>query len=123
MEGGRTLCTPTRGGGARAGLVAPDATTFEYWKGRPATPKGGAWEMALSYWKTFSTDDDAQFDREIVLDAAAIAPTVTWGTSPEDVVPVTGHVPAPESFDTPDKRASAVRALEYMGLEAGQRIT
>jgi 3-isopropylmalate/(R)-2-methylmalate dehydratase large subunit len=103
--------------------VAPDETTFDYLKGRPAAPKGGAWEMALSYWKTFFTDEDAVFDREIVLDAAKIAPTVTWGTSPEDVVPVTGAVPAPESFETPDKRASAARALDYMGLEAGQPIT
>jgi len=118
-----TLCNLTIEGGARAGLVAPDDTTFEYLKGRPATPKGGAWEMAIGYWKSFFTDADAVFDREIVLDAAAIAPTVTWGTSPEHVVPVTGIVPTPESYDTPDKRASAVRALEYMGLTAGQPIT
>jgi len=123
MEGRMTLCNLTIEGGARAGLVAPDETTFEYIKGRPAAPKGAAWEMALSYWMTFFTDDDAAFDREIMLDASKIAPTVTWGTSPEDVVPVTGLVPAPESFDTPDKRASAVRALDYMGLSAGQPIT
>lgn len=123
MEGRMTLCNLTIEGGARAGLVAPDETTFEYLKGRPATPKGGAWEMALAYWKTFFTDDDAVFDREIVLDAANIAPTVTWGTSPEDVVAITGNVPDPASFDTPDKRASAERALEYMGLAAGQPIT
>jgi 3-isopropylmalate/(R)-2-methylmalate dehydratase large subunit len=123
MEGRMTLCNLTIEGGARAGLVAPDETTFEYLKGRPATPKGGGWEMAHAYWQTLFTDDDAVFDREIVLDAATIAPTVTWGTSPEDVVPVTGIVPGPDSFDTPDKRASAVRALEYMGLSAGQPIT
>ncbi len=123
MEGRMTLCNLTIEGGARAGLVAPDETTFAYLKGRPSTPKGGAWEMALSYWKTFFTDEDAVFDREIVLDAAKIAPTVTWGTSPEDVIPVTGTVPSPDSFDTPDKRASAERALEYMGLAAGQPIT
>jgi 3-isopropylmalate/(R)-2-methylmalate dehydratase large subunit len=123
MEGRMTLCNLTIEGGARAGLVAPDDTTFDYLKGRPSAPKGGAWDMALSYWKTFFTDDDAAFDREIVLDAGQIAPTVTWGTSPEDVVPVTGTVPAPESFSTPDKRASAVRALDYMGLTAGQPIT
>ena len=123
MEGRMTLCNLTIEGGARAGLVAPDETTFAYLKGRPSTPKGGAWEMALSYWKTFFSDDDAVFDREIVLDAAKIAPTVTWGTSPEDVIPVTGTVPSPDSFDTPDKRASAERALEYMGLSAGQPIT
>jgi 3-isopropylmalate/(R)-2-methylmalate dehydratase large subunit len=123
MEGRMTLCNLTIEGGARAGLVAPDETTFEYLKGRPASPKGGAWEMAVSYWKTFFSDEDAAFDREIVLDAATIAPTVTWGTSPEDVVAITGAVPDPSSFDTPDKRASAARALEYMGLTAGQPIT
>jgi len=123
MEGRMTLCNLTIEGGARAGLVAPDQTTFDYMQGRPASPKGGAWEMALSYWKTFFTDEDAVFDREIVLDAAKIAPSVTWGTSPEDVIPITGVVPSPDSFDTPDKRASAARALEYMGLEAGQKIT
>ena len=123
MEGRMTLCNLTIEGGARAGLVAPDETTFAYLMGRPAAPKAGAWEMALSYWKTLFTDDDAIFDRELVLDAATIAPTVTWGTSPEDVVAVTGNVPTPDSFATLDKRASAVRALEYMGLTAGQPIT
>jgi 3-isopropylmalate/(R)-2-methylmalate dehydratase large subunit len=123
MEGRMTLCNLTIEAGARAGLVAPDETTFEYLKGRPAAPKGGAWEMALSYWKTFFSDEDAAFDREIVIDAAQIAPLVTWGTSPEDVVAVTGAVPAPESYDNPDKRASAERALGYMGLSAGQPIT
>ena len=123
MEGRMTLCNLTIEGGARAGLVAPDETTFDYLKGRPATPKGGAWEMALSYWKGFFTDDDAVFDREIVLDAAKVAPTVTWGTSPEDVVAITGTVPDPAAFETPDKRASVERALAYMGLSAGQPIT
>jgi len=123
MEGRMTLCNLTIEGGAKAGLVAPDQKTFDYIMGRPAAPKGGAWEMALSHWKTFFTDEDAVFDREIVLDAAKIAPTVTWGTSPEDVVAVTGNVPSPDSFETPDKRASAARALEYMGLTAGQPIT
>jgi 3-isopropylmalate/(R)-2-methylmalate dehydratase large subunit len=122
MEGRMTLCNLTIEGGARAGLVAPDETTFDYLRGRPAAPKGGAWEMALPCWKSFFSDPDAVFDREIRLDAAAIAPLVTWGTSPEDVVPVTGHVPAPESFENPDKRASAKRALDYMGLTAGQPI-
>ncbi|HLZ84813.1 MAG TPA: 3-isopropylmalate dehydratase large subunit [Caulobacteraceae bacterium] len=122
MEGRMTLCNLTIEAGARAGLVAPDETTFDYLKGRSAAPKGGAWEMALNYWKGFSTDPDARFDREITLDAAKIAPLVTWGTSPEDVIAVTDRVPAPEDFASPDKRASAVRALEYMGLEAGQPI-
>ena len=123
MEGRMTLCNLTIEGGARAGLVAPDQTTFDYLMGRPSTPKGAAWEMALSYWKTFFSDDDAVFDREVRLDAAKIAPLVTWGTSPEDVVAVTDAVPAPESFASPDKRASAERALDYMGLEAGQPIS
>jgi 3-isopropylmalate/(R)-2-methylmalate dehydratase large subunit len=123
MEGRMTLCNLTIEGGARAGLVAPDETTFAYLMGRPAAPKAGGWEMALSYWKTLFSDPDAVFDREVVIDAATIAPTVTWGTSPEDVVPVTGRTPAPESFATPDKRASAERALDYMGLKAGQPIT
>jgi 3-isopropylmalate/(R)-2-methylmalate dehydratase large subunit len=122
MEGRMTLCNLTIEGGARAGLVAPDETTFEYLKGRPAAPKGGAWEMAEAYWRTFFSDPDAVFDREIRFDAAEIAPLVTWGTSPEDVIPVTGAAPSPESFAHPDKRASAERALDYMGLAAGQPI-
>ncbi len=123
MEGRMTLCNLTIEAGARAGLVAPDETTFDYLRGRPSAPKGGAWEMALSYWKTFFSDDDAAWDREITLDAGKIAPLVTWGTSPEDVLAVTDRVPDPESFDTPGKRASAVQALEYMGLTAGQPIS
>jgi 3-isopropylmalate/(R)-2-methylmalate dehydratase large subunit len=123
MEGRMTLCNLTIEGGARAGLVAPDETTFQYLMGRPAAPKGGAWEMALGYWKSFFSDNDAVFDRQIRLDAARIAPLVTWGTSPEDVVAVTDAVPSPEGFANPDKRASAERALEYMGLTAGQPIS
>ncbi|WP_332765170.1 3-isopropylmalate dehydratase large subunit [Phenylobacterium sp.] len=123
MEGRMTLCNLTIEGGARAGLVAPDQKTFDYMMGRPAAPKGAAWEMALSYWKTLYSDDDAVFDREVRLDAAKIAPLVTWGTSPEDVIAVTDTVPAPESFASPDKRASAERALDYMGLAAGQPIS
>ncbi|HEY8003056.1 MAG TPA: 3-isopropylmalate dehydratase large subunit [Phenylobacterium sp.] len=122
MEGRMTLCNLTIEAGARAGLVAPDETTFDYLRGRAAAPKGGAWEMALPYWKSFFSDPDAAFDREITLDAAAIAPLVTWGTSPEDVIAVTDRVPDPQSFASPDKRASAERALEYMGLTAGQPI-
>ena len=123
MEGRMTLCNLTIEAGARAGLVAPDETTFDYLRGRPATPKGAAWEMALSYWKSFFSDPDAHFDREITIDASRIAPLVTWGTSPEDVIAVTDTVPTLDSFATPDKRASAERALDYMGLTAGQPIT
>jgi len=123
MEGRMTLCNLTIEAGARAGLVAPDETTFEYLKGRPASPKGGAWEMALPYWKSFFSDPDAAFDREVRLDASNIAPLVTWGTSPEDVIAVDDLTPDPSEYATPDKRAAAARALEYMGLEAGQPIT
>jgi 3-isopropylmalate/(R)-2-methylmalate dehydratase large subunit len=123
MEGRMTLCNLTIEAGARAGLVAPDETTFAYLKGRPAAPKGGAWEMAESYWRTLVSDADAAFDREVRIDAATIAPLVTWGTSPEDVISVEQAVPAPEAFATPDKRAAAERALDYMGLAAGQPIT
>jgi len=123
MEGRMTLCNLTIEAGARAGLVAPDQTTFDYIRGRPAAPKGGAWEMAVDYWKSFYSDEDAVFDREVRIDASKIAPLVTWGTSPEDVIAVTDVVPDPASFATPDKRAAAERALEYMGLEAGQPIT
>ncbi|MDD3837291.1 MAG: 3-isopropylmalate dehydratase large subunit [Phenylobacterium sp.] len=123
MEGRMTLCNLTIEAGARAGLVAPDEITFAYLKGRPAAPKGGAWEMAEAYWRTLVSDPDAVFDREVRIDAAKIAPLVTWGTSPEDVIGVDQPVPAPETFGTPDKRAAAERALEYMGLTAGQPIT
>jgi 3-isopropylmalate/(R)-2-methylmalate dehydratase large subunit len=122
MEGRMTLCNLTIEGGARAGLVAADQTTFDYLRGRPAAPKAGAWEMAINHWRSFYSDPDAVFDREVRLDASAIAPLVTWGTSPEDVIPVTGVAPDPASFATADKRAAAQRALDYMGLAAGQPI-
>ena len=90
MEGRMTVCNMSIEAGARAGLIAPDETTFEYLKGRPMSPKGAAWEAAVAYWKTLPSDPGAKYDREVVLDAGAIPPLVTWGTSPEDVVPVTG---------------------------------
>jgi 3-isopropylmalate/(R)-2-methylmalate dehydratase large subunit len=121
MEERMTLCNMTIEGGARAGLVAPDETTFAYVMGRPAAPKGAAWEMALASWKTFFTDPDARFDREETIDVSALVPTVTWGTSPEDVVEVTGHVPDPAGL--PEHKAAQVqRMLDYMGLTAGQPI-
>ena len=98
IEGRLTLCNMTIEAGAKAGLVAPDEKTFEYLKGRPAAPKGAAWDMAVAYWKTLFTDEGAHFDREVVIDAAALPPLVTWGTSPEDVIPVTGTVPDPASL-------------------------
>ncbi|HET9160918.1 MAG TPA: 3-isopropylmalate dehydratase large subunit [Caulobacteraceae bacterium] len=122
MEGRMTLCNLTIEAGAKAGLVAPDDKTFAYLEGRPAAPKGGAWEMALTYWKSFFSDEDAHWDREIRLDAAKIAPVVTWGTSPEDVLPIDGCVPNPEHYQG-DKKNQVERALAYMGLEPGQPIS
>ena len=121
MEERMTLCNMTIEAGARAGLIAPDETTFAYLMGRPAAPKGAAWEMALSYWKRFVSDPDARFDAEVIIDVAGIAPTVTWGTSPQDVVEIGGRVPDPADFDA--VRGEQIRrALDYMGLAPGQRI-
>jgi len=119
MDGRMTLCNMTIEGGARAGLVAPDETTFEYLKGRPMAPKGAEWEAAVTYWKTLASDDGAGYDTEIVLNAADIAPQVTWGTSPEDVLAVTGRVPDPADEADPAKRESMERSLEYMDLKPG----
>ncbi|MFT3810704.1 MAG: 3-isopropylmalate dehydratase large subunit [Micropepsaceae bacterium] len=123
MEGRMTLCNMSIEGGARAGLIAPDEKTFAYIQGRPKAPKGGAFEQALSYWKTLFSDDGAKFDAEIVIDAADIPPLVTWGTSPEDVAPVTGYVPDPANESDPGRRAAKERALDYMGLTAGQKLS
>ena len=122
MEGRMTLCNLAIEAGARAGLIAPDETTFAYLRGRPAAPAGAAWNAALARWSGFRSEPDAVFDREVVIDAAEIAPLVTWGLSPEDVIAVTGRVPDPAGFPDAGKRASAERALEYMGLSAGQPI-
>ena len=119
MEGRMTVCNMTIEGGARAGLIAPDEKTFEYLKGKPHAPKGAAWEAAVAYWKTLKSDEGAVFDKEIVLTAEDIIPHVTWGTSPEDVLPITATVPAPEDFDNADKQSSTRRSLDYMGLEPG----
>ena len=122
MEGRMTVCNMSIEGGARAGLIAPDETTFDYIKGRPLAPKGKALDMAIAYWKTLFTDPDAQFDHEVTLDAANLPPIVTWGTSPEDVVSITGKVPNPEEITDPAKKAAMIRALEYMGLNADTSI-
>jgi 3-isopropylmalate/(R)-2-methylmalate dehydratase large subunit len=122
MEGRMTLCNMSIEAGGRAGLVAPDAKTFAYVAGRPRAPSGAALEQAIAWWRQLPSDPGARFDREVVIDGAAIAPLVTWGTSPEDVVPVTGVVPAPESFADPNKRAAAEKALAYMGLAPGTRM-
>jgi len=119
MEGRMTVCNMTIEGGARAGLIAPDETTFEYVKGRPMAPKGAAWEQAVEYWRTLPSDAGASYDKEVVLKAADIPPQVTWGTSPEDVLPITASVPNPADVADENKRRSMERALEYMGLTAG----
>ena len=122
MEGRMTVCNMAIEGGARAGLIAPDEKTFEYCKGRPHAPKGAAWEQAVEYWKSLFTDDGAHFDKVIEIDGEDIAPVVTWGTSPEDVLPITDSVPAPESFQG-GKVEAVKRSLDYMGLNAGQKLT
>ncbi|MBX2806212.1 MAG: 3-isopropylmalate dehydratase large subunit [Hyphomicrobiales bacterium] len=123
MEGRMTVCNMSIEGGARAGLIAPDEKTYDYIKGRPRAPKGAAWDAAMAYWKTLHSDDDAVFDREIHLDAANLPPIVTWGTSPEDVVAITGVVPDPETVEEESKRTAMKRALAYMGLTPGTRMT
>ncbi|WP_374763299.1 3-isopropylmalate dehydratase large subunit [Yunchengibacter salinarum] len=123
MEGRMTLCNMAIEAGARAGLVAPDDTTFAYLKGRPYAPSGENWDRAVAYWSALPSDDGARFDREIHLDGSDISPLVTWGTSPEDVVPVTGDVPDPAGFDDPSRREGAEKALDYMGLKPGQKMT
>jgi 3-isopropylmalate/(R)-2-methylmalate dehydratase large subunit len=123
MEGRMTVCNMTIEGGARAGMIAPDETTFAYVKGRPRAPKGQAWDMALDYWKTLTSDADAHYDKVVILDAAKLPPIVSWGSSPEDVVSVQGVVPNPDDIADENKRASKHRALEYMGLRPGTKIT
>jgi 3-isopropylmalate/(R)-2-methylmalate dehydratase large subunit len=123
MEGRMTVCNMTIEGGARAGLIAPDEKTFAYVKDRPRAPIGAAYDMALDYWKTLYTDEGAKFDKEVVLDAANLPPIVSWGSSPEDVISVTGAVPNPDDIADANRRASKKRALDYMGLTAGTKIT
>lgn len=119
IEGRLTVANMSIEGGARAGLVAPDDTTFAYLKGKPMAPKGDDWDRAVAYWRTLPTDPGARYDRTVTLDATNIAPLLTWGTSPEDVVAITGTVPDPDSFADPAKRDAARKSLEYMGLTAG----
>jgi len=123
MEGRMTVCNMSIEAGARAGLIAPDETTFAYLKGRPLSPKGADWDRALAWWKSLPADDGAVYQQDIVLNAADIAPTITWGTSPQDVAPITGHVPDPKSYDDPNRQAAIQRSLDYMGLKAGMRLT
>src|SRR5665213_246299 len=123
MEGRMTLCNMTIEAGARAGLVAADETTIDYIKGRPRAPKAAAFEAAVHYWRTLQSDPDAKFDAEIVLDARDIVPMVTWGTSPEQALPITGNVPDPAAMKEEHHRAAAQRALDYMGLAANMKLT
>ncbi|HEY2285171.1 MAG TPA: 3-isopropylmalate dehydratase large subunit [Streptosporangiaceae bacterium] len=122
MEGRMTVCNMSIEGGARAGLIAPDDTTFAYLEGRQHSPKGAAWERALDDWRGLATDEGAEFDHELVFDASTLAPAVTWGTNPAQSVTIDDLVPDPESFDTDAQRQSAQRALTYMGLQAGTPI-
>jgi len=123
MEGRMTVCNMAIEGGARAGLVAPDEKTFAYLKGRPKAPKGAEWDMALAYWQTLKTDEGAHYDKVVTLRAEDIAPVVTWGTSPEDVLPITAAVPNPADFADPGKQAAAQRSLTYMGLTPGTLLS
>jgi 3-isopropylmalate/(R)-2-methylmalate dehydratase large subunit len=123
VEGRMTVCNMSIEAGARAGLIAPDETTFNYLRGRPRAPKAGAWEMALHAWKTLKSDEGAHFDTEVRLDASGIAPQVTWGTNPEQVAPITGAVPDPATEPDMKKREAVLRALHYMGLKPGTRLS
>ncbi|WPZ35698.1 3-isopropylmalate dehydratase large subunit [Thalassobaculum sp. OXR-137] len=123
MEARMTVCNMAIEAGARAGMIAPDETTFEYLKGRPMAPKGGEWELAVEYWKTLPSDEGATYDKEVVLKAEDIIPQVTWGTSPQDVVPVTGHTPDPAAESDPGKKAAIERSLAYMGLAPNTPMT
>jgi 3-isopropylmalate/(R)-2-methylmalate dehydratase large subunit len=123
MEGRMTVCNMSIEGGARAGLVAPDERAYEFLKGRAKSPKGAAWDAALRYWDTLRSDEGAHWDNELRLDAAKLPPIVTWGTSPEDVISISGMVPDPDQIADEAKRLSKHRALNYMGLKAGTKIT
>ncbi len=122
MEGRMTVCNMSIEAGARAGLIAPDETTFDYLKGRPLVPKGAQWEQAVTYWRTLPSDDGAAYDKEVTLAGGDIAPHVTWGTSPQDVVPITGVVPDPQSFPDEGRRKATQRSLDYMGLTPGTPV-
>lgn len=123
MEGRMTLCNMAIEGGARAGLIEPDEKTYDYIKGRPKAPKGAEFEMAVNYWNSLKSDEGAKYDNEVFMDAAEIVPQVTWGNSPEDVLPITGIVPSPTDAKDADNKASIERALDYMGLEPGTKLT
>jgi 3-isopropylmalate/(R)-2-methylmalate dehydratase large subunit len=123
MEGRLTVCNMSIEAGARAGMVAPDDTTFEYVQDRQFAPKGSDWDAALAWWRALPSDEDASFDREIRIDGSRLEPTVTWGTSPEEALPVSGRIPDPAQMKSADKRAHAEQALRYMGLSPGMAVT
>jgi 3-isopropylmalate/(R)-2-methylmalate dehydratase large subunit len=123
IEGRLTISNMAIEGGARAGLIAADDVTFAYLKGRPLAPKGADWDAAVAYWRSLATDAGATYDKQVIINAADIAPSVTWGTSPEDVLPITGIVPDPMSFADPSKQVAAQKSLDYMGLTAGTPMT
>ena len=123
MEGRMTICNMTIEAGARAGLIAPDEKTFAYVKGKPMAPKGQEFEKAVAFWQTLYSDDGAKFDKSVQLNATDIEPQITWGTSPQDVIPVSGKVPSPQDFEDEGRQKSVARSLEYMGLQAGENIT
>ena len=123
VEGRMTVCNMAIEAGARAGMIAPDEKTFEYLKDRPMAPSGANWEKAVAWWRSLPSDDGAKYDTEVTLDAADIVPTVTWGTSPEDALPITANVPDPKKISDPARQAKTERALSYMGLDAGMKLT
>src|SRR4051795_11075007 len=123
MEGRMTVCNMSVEGGAKAGCIAPDDKVYAYLKGRPKAPKGAAWDQAVRYWDTLRSHDGPHFDREVRLDAANLPPLVTWGTSPEQVISITGRVPKPQDFADENKRRAAETSLGYMGLKGGEKIT
>ena len=118
-----SICNMAIEAGARGGMVAPDEKTFEYVKGRPMAPRGEEWDRALAYWKTLPSDAGAKYDKEVIVKAADIVPTVTWGTSPEQALPLAANVPSPDDFDDPIKKEAATRAVQYMGLTPGEPIS
>jgi 3-isopropylmalate/(R)-2-methylmalate dehydratase large subunit len=123
MEGRMTICNMSIEAGARAGLIAPDETTYNYLKGRPLAPSEKYWDQAVEYWNSLTSDSDAKYDKIVILNADEIAPQVTWGTSPEDTLPITACVPFPEDFTDPKKQQAVIRSLEYMGLKSGIKLT
>ena len=123
MEGRMTVCNMSIEAGARAGMIAPDKVTFDYLRDKPMSPKGKDWDLALKWWQSLPSDQDAFYDKKITIDANKIKPTVTWGTSPEDVVPIDGYIPDPSKIKDEDAKAKVQRSLDYMGLEGGQKIS